>query len=92
MLHGDEALAQQRLRRQRRGEVLGLEAEDLMDLAGRRDGGVVDLPDGFQLRVFQGLNALSSSIPSSAKATEGKCRQMIDFIVFSSTQSIPAFV
>jgi hypothetical protein len=41
---------------------------------------------------FQGLNALSSSIPSIAKAIEGKCREMTLFIELSSIQSIPSFV
>ena len=45
-----------------------------------------------QARTFQGLKALSSSIPSIANATDGKCREITDFIEFSSTQSIPSFV
>ena len=41
---------------------------------------------------FHGLNALSSASPSIANATAGKCREMIAFIEFSSTQSIPCLV
>jgi len=45
-----------------------------------------------QVLTFQGLKALSSSSPSIANATDGKCREMTDFIEFSSTHSIPSFV
>jgi hypothetical protein len=44
-----------------------------------------------QARTFQGLKALSSSIPFIANATDGKCREITDFIEFSSTHSIPCF-
>src|SRR5688572_29356197 len=37
-----------------------------------------------QVRTFQGLKALSSSIPFIANATAGKCREITDFIEFSS--------
>ena len=47
---------------------------------------------GPQARTFHALNALSSSSPSIANATDGKCRAITVFIEFSSTQSIPGFV
>jgi hypothetical protein len=45
-----------------------------------------------QARTFHGLNALSSSSPSIANATDGKCREITAFIEFPSTHSIPCFV
>ena len=41
---------------------------------------------------FHGLKALSSSSPFIANATDRKCREITDFIEFSSTQSMPGFV
>jgi hypothetical protein len=45
-----------------------------------------------QAFTVHGLNALSSSNPSIANATDGKWRLMMRFIEFSSTQSIPSLV
>jgi len=45
-----------------------------------------------EVRTFHGLNALSSSSPFIANATDGKCCEMTDFIEFRSTQSMPCLV
>ncbi len=68
-----------------RGELTGRRLENAPEETA-------NTKESAQARTFHGLNALSSSSPSIANATDGKCREITAFIEFSSTQSIPCFV